>query len=358
MSSEPPRVLIVDDSQLLRRIVRDVLESEGFSIVGEAADGWSAIEQARHLEPDLVTLDIMMPGINGLETLDILMSEKRRPVVMLSSADEQNGADLTIRALELGAVDFVRKPAVGRGVSVDEPTLRARLGTAAKAAVRGNVMAAARTGPRQRNARERKAAAGPPVQARAVVVVGASTGGPRVLSEVVPALALLPEVAIVVVQHMPAGFTSSLARRLGELSGVAVSEAANGSELTGGSILVAPGGYHVRIVREAGAARTHVDASAPVLGVRPSLDITLADAAELFGADCGAVVLTGMGRDGANGCAAVRRSGGFVLVQSPSSCVVPGMPQAVLAGCGADESLDPQEIASAVMRHVDRRLRR
>lgn len=343
MSSSPagaPTVVVVDDSPFFRHLVRDVLETDGMRVVGEAADGWSALNQIEVLRPDLVTLDIVMPGLGGLDTLGLLMRQAPRPVVMLSAYDERDGADLTIRALELGAVDFVRKPSWSDGV--DEATLRARLVQAARAALGGNLhsLRPLETDPEPicpaPSDADHAVPAGASRAASRVLVFGASTGGPKVLSEILPRLPGFDGAATVIVQHMPPGFTDSLARRLAHRAGRSVREARDGERLDAGRIYVAPGGRHLRLVRERSGVHVSLIGTPPVHGVRPSVDVTLESSCDAFGAEVVAVVLTGMGRDGASGCRAVRAAGGRVVVQEPSSCVVSGMPHAVLAHAGAD----------------------
>jgi two-component system chemotaxis response regulator CheB len=296
-----------------------------------------------------------MPGLGGLDTLGQLMRRSPRPVVMLSAHDERDGADLTIRALELGAVDFVRKPSWDD--RVDEPTLRSRLVQAARGALTGNLApllpalrgASMATGPDGAQSQLPNDGAAPSRAAARVVVIGASTGGPRALSELLPALPPLDDAAIVIVQHMPPGFTESLARRLAQLTGRPVREARHGERLDARMTYVAAGGRHVRFTRDpAGAAWIALDDSAVVHGVRPSIDVTLESAVAVLGTGVVAVVLTGMGRDGAAGCEAIRRAGGRVVVQSPASCVVSGMPRATLARAGADVVADLRAMPAAL----------
>ncbi|MFP5355120.1 MAG: chemotaxis protein CheB, partial [Gemmatimonadota bacterium] len=263
---------------------------------------------------------------------------------MLSALGD--GGDTTMRALELGAVDFVRKPA--RGDSVDLATLRERL----LGALRTAMLARYRSVPvlaRPVRAVGRGPVLGTPGAPSHLVVIAASTGGPRALAEIVPAL--IPETAAVVVaQHMPSGFTESLARRLDALAVVPVREARHDEPLLAGRIYVAPGGVHTTIVGPADAPRLRVCAGPPVHGVAPAADPLFESAADVFGHRTIAAVLTGMGHDGATGARRVREAGGHVVVQDESTCIVFGMPHAAIQAGGADEMAPLSEIAVAIAR--------
>ena len=284
-----------------------------------------------------------MPGLGGLETLGCLMSEFPRPVVMLSGAESAAGAELTIRALELGAVDFVRKPSSAD--SLDETTLHRRLLQALRAAAGVRVAPPVSDGqaarawrkPREQVQPPRAAAGAGKEPASHVIVIAASTGGPRTLAELIPRLILPEGAAVVIVQHMPEQFITSLAVRLSELGPRPVVETVDKTPLMAGAIYLARGGRHTRIVRSEGGARHLVhDFADPVHAVRPAADPLFKSAAEAFGAEVTAIVLTGMGRDGAEGCLEIRRQGGLVIVQDPATCVVGGMGASVLASSGAD----------------------
>ena len=358
MANEPSRrhtVLVVDDSPLFRRVVGDLLaESGDLVVVGEAGDGVEAVERVRQLAPDLVTLDLDMPAMGGLDALGVIMREAPRAVVVLSGHAPPQGGDLTIRALELGAVDFVRKPSGAAGLDVD--ALRRRLLQALREAAGGRVMPlgpAPLAGSRGARPAPGGPASGSPPRAPAtgVIAIAASTGGPRTLAELVPRLPAEIDAAIVIVQHMPAGFTASLARRLNELGPRPVEECRDGMPLRAGRVYVAPGGLHTTVSVTGGTGRRfRLDESPPVHGVRPAADVTFASLAGAFGDRAVAVVLTGMGRDGAAGAAAVRERGGAVVVQDPETCVVGGMGQAVMAVAGADAVVAPGLIPDALRR--------
>lgn len=344
-SSRPHTVLVVDDSPFIRRVVRDVIdEAPDFTVVGEAEDGYDALGQVHALLPDVVTLDVQMPGLDGLATLGYVMSEAPRPVVMLSALGD--GGDTTMRALELGAVDFVRKPA--RGDALDLATLRERL----LGALRTAMLARYRSVPvlaRAARAIGRAPEHGAPRAPSHIVVIAASTGGPRALAEIVPALVPMTA-AVVVAQHMPSGFTDSLARRLDALAVVPVREARNDEPLLAGRVYVAPGGVHTTIVGPTDAPRLQVCAGPPVHGVAPAADPLFVSAADVFGSRSVAAVLTGMGHDGATGARRVREAGGHVVVQDESTSIVFGMPYAALQAGGADEVAPLSEVAVAIAR--------
>ena len=342
-------VLVVDDSAFMRKVVSELVDASGeFRVVGTARNGLHALEQIHALDPDLVTLDIEMPELDGLQTLGYIMSETPRPVVMLSAAASGGSDDLTIRALELGAVDFVRKPS--GPISLDLVTVGGRLIDALRAAASAHLRAVPMLArPRLGTTVESPAAAprGQPT-ARRAVVIAASTGGPRALAEVVPGLSAALDAAVLVVQHMPRGFTRSLAERLALLSAIPVAEATAGEPVLANRVYVAPGGLHMRVVHGAAGPEIALDAGAPVWGVRPAADPLFRSAAQLFGSQCIGVVLTGMGRDGAEGLRVIRDAGGLGVVQDRDSSVIYGMPQAALQTAGADRIVPIGGVAPAI----------
>lgn len=346
MSSKRSTVLVVDDSAFMRKVISEIIEaSEDFEVVGTARNGHDALKQIHALDPAIVTLDIEMPELDGLQTLGYIMSETPRPVVMLSAGETGDGADaLTIRALELGAVDFIRKPS--GPISLDLATVRGQLIDALKAAAEmnlGGVSMLARPKLRQTN---RTSGAGG--TATRVVVIAASTGGPRALADVIPGLARNLDAAVLVVQHMPSGFTKSLAQRLDVLSALPVKEAENGMRLTHGHVYLAPGGRHMKVALVDAIPTISLDDTPPIWGVRPSADPLFRSAVEVFGSHVIGVVLTGMGRDGAAGLKAIRDAGGRGIVQDKETSIVFGMPQAALTAAGADRVAPIQEVAAAI----------
>jgi two-component system chemotaxis response regulator CheB len=345
------RVLVVDDSAFMRRLISEIVESRSeFVVVGTATDGSDALAKVRLLAPDIVTLDIEMPGVDGLTALSLIMSEMPRPVVMLSAAGSESDNSLTIRALELGAIEFVRKPS--GPVSVDLVRVRTELLRALSAASIVRVPHSTFVLPtplrveRPGSPEQQKALRSEP--AHAVVVVAASTGGPKALAEVVSHLPDTLDAAVLIVQHMPADFLDSLARRLSQLSPFPVSVATAGEPVMSGRVYLAPGDRHMSIEMECGVAVIRTDAGPAICGVRPSADPLFASAARAFGENVVAVVLTGMGRDGSEGLRAVRAAGGGAIVQDRASSIIYGMPRAALAAAGADRVIAPRLVGPAV----------
>jgi two-component system, chemotaxis family, protein-glutamate methylesterase/glutaminase len=345
-------VLVVDDSAFMRKLISEIVDgSDEFRVVGTARNGFDALTQIHALDPAIVTLDLEMPELDGFQALGYIMSETPRPVVILSAATSGTGDDITIRALELGAVEFVRKPS--GPISLDLPLVREPLLRALRAAAcmnLGGVPMLGRQGPARR-------ASGPLTSAgaRCIVAIAASTGGPRALAEVIPKLPRHLDAAVMVVQHMPSGFTKSLAARLNTLSPMEVTEASEGMTITHGHVYVAPGGRHMRIQLRDDLPVIALDDTPPIWGVRPSADPLFRSVAELFGAAAVGVVLTGMGRDGAAGLRAIREAGGTAVVQDAATSIIYGMPQAALAAAGADRIAALGEVAPAITELVTRR---
>jgi two-component system chemotaxis response regulator CheB len=334
----------------MRKLVSEILSTSGeFRVVGTARHGHDALKQIHALDPEIVTLDIEMPELDGLQALGYIMSETPRPVVMLSALDSPNGGELTIRALELGAVDFVHKPSGPARESVE--ALGARLLEALRAAscvnLRGVPVLARPSLVEQGRARSQSAAA------TSAVAIAASTGGPRALAEVIPKLPAGLDAAVLVVQHMPAGFTASLATRLNAMSRLRVTEARHGDRIEHGRVYVAPGGLHMRVAEVNGVPTIALEQTPPIWGVRPSADPLFRSASNVFGPSLVGVVLTGMGRDGAEGLRAIRDRGGYAIVQDKQTSIVYGMPQAALATAGADRTLPLGDVAGEIACAVD-----
>lgn len=351
----------------MRRLISQILERSGeFQVVGTARNGFDALQKVHALDPELVTMDVDMPELDGLQALGYIMSEAPRPVVMLSAATTRSGHDATLRALELGAVDFVRKPS--GPISLDLERVGERLLGALRAAAQANVrgvrmLAINRLPVRGTPARPAAAIPAPSAQAPAmparatapgtaatrVVVIASSTGGPRALAEVVPSLPRGLGAAVLIVQHMPAGFTKSLAQRLHALSKLPVSEAEAGEPILTDRVYLAPGGRHMSVIGTVGAATIALDDSPPIWGVRPSADPLFRSVADRFRGDVVAVVLTGMGRDGADGTRAIRGAGGRAVLQDRATSTIFGMPNAALQIAGADRVAALGEIAPAIV---------
>lgn len=343
------RVVLVDDSATVRSILRRALEDAGITVAGVANDGIEALEVIAREQPDVVTLDVEMPRMDGLATLARLMAERPVPVVMVSTLTSE-GAEATIRALELGAVDFIEKPSFANLAGDGIHGIVERLTNAARARplrVPGDQLDEVASIPPIR-----LVPAGAPVAwRRRVLVIGASTGGPQTLKQVV---ATLPEgfgLPVVIVQHMPPGFTRSLAERLGSLGPLPCAEAEDGMPLIPGHILLAPGGRHLQFNAQ---SRAVLSEAPPEHGVRPAVNVTLESIAALPRANPIAVILTGMGRDGVRGCRLVRRAGGTVIAQDETTSIVYGMPRAIVEADLADEVVPLPGVVPAIVRHAVR----
>ncbi|MCY7378101.1 MAG: chemotaxis-specific protein-glutamate methyltransferase CheB [Gemmatimonadaceae bacterium] len=348
-SSSPVSVLVVDDSAFMRRLITQIIDGfPEFHVVGTARNGHDALRQIHALDPRIVTLDVEMPELDGMQTLGYIMSETPRAVVMLSAATSDGGADLTLRCLELGAVDFVRKSS--GPISLDLFTISETLLAALRAATQvnlGGVQILAR--PRVADSRPVTSSTGEG-GAVAAVAIASSTGGPRALAEVIPNLPGDLHAAVFVVQHMPVGFTRSLAARLDHMSKLTVMEAEQGEVVKANRVYLAPGGLHMSVVRDArGERRITLDSSPPVWGVRPAADPLFDSVAQQFGRAAVGVVLTGMGRDGADGLSRIREAGGLGIVQDRATSTIYGMPLAALQRAGADRVAALTDVAPAIV---------
>lgn len=329
--SDRIRVLVVDDSAFVRKAVgRMLATAPDIEVVGYAKDGEEGLSLARELRPDVVTLDVRMPRLGGLETLERLMAEQPVPVLLMSTLT-QEGAETTLRGLELGAMEFVDKSSV-------QPMSMLSLADELVAKIRA--LGGARVRSRPQPARAHAAGPGrPPAQC---VVIGASTGGPAALQAVVSGLPAAFHAAVVIVQHIPRGFTRSLAERLDARSAVPVREARHGDAVEPGQVLLAPAGIHTRLVRAGAAAEVSLEEEPSESLHRPSVDVLMASAAEVYGATALGVVLTGMGSDGTEGLRAIRARGGLTLAEAEESCVIFGMPKAAIEA-GVVERVVPLE---------------
>ncbi len=354
-SAEKIRVLVVDDSAFMRKMISKLVNGDpGLTVVGTARDGMEAIRKLGELKPQVVTLDLEMPRLDGLQTLGYIMSENPTPCVMLS-AHTPRGAQETLKALEYGAVDFIQKPS--GSISLDLERVAEELVTKIKVAHGINLkklpFLEGEAGGPSRAAEGGVLPVRTDAEGGGVLLVGASTGGPRALSAFLPRLPKDLPVPVLVVQHMSAGFTRSLAERLDHASQIRVREAAEGQKIAPGMAYLAPGDWHMEVFEEGGEGVLRLNQRPPVLGVRPSVDLLFLSAARAFGRRCLAVVLTGMGHDGTKGARAVKKAGGAVLAQDEASCVVFGMPRAVMeAGC-ADRMVPLDGMAGAVVEALD-----
>jgi two-component system chemotaxis response regulator CheB len=343
-----PRIVVADDSPFMRTVLGGALSAAGFEVVGTARDGDEALAQCRATRPDAMTLDLAMPGLDGIGVLRALKDSGAPdvPVIVVSAFSPAHGAR-AVDALAEGAFDLVPKPAVGEPFHTFTENLAERLRQAvaqsspAELVGNGNGNGHAANG----HAVAAPRAAAPATGAPRAVVIAASTGGPRALAQLLPALPARLGEGTLIVQHMPAGFTGSLAARLDKMSPLNVREAVLGDALEPGTALVAPGGSHLRLDD---ARHARLTDEAPIGGLRPRADLTIADVAAAWGERTLLVVLTGMGRDGAQGARAVRAAGGRVLCEAAESCTVYGMPRAVIEEGLADLVLPLGELAEAI----------
>jgi|KBSSwiStaDraftv2_1062776.scaffolds.fasta_scaffold271674_2 two-component system chemotaxis response regulator CheB len=355
------RVVVADDSGLMRRVLAHALTDAGFDVVGQAGDGDEALALCRRLRPDAMTLDLAMPGRDGIGVL----RELRRPgapaipVIVVSAFSPAHGAR-AVDALSEGAFDLVAKPGAGDALSTFVAELADKV-RAAAGSVRRRIArpaAASASAPALHAAAPAAAAPAPPARrapaaaaagAKPLVFIASSTGGPAALARLVPQLPDRLGAGTVIVQHMPAGFTTSLAARLDRASRLHVVEAAAGEALAPGKAVLGPGGLHLRLDAE---RRVVLSDAEPIGGLRPRADLGIEDAARLFGRRLLLVVLTGMGNDGVRGAEAVRAHGGRVLVQEESTCIVYGMPRAVAEAGLADGVHGLDDLPAAIVREV------
>lgn len=346
MSDGPKiRVLVVDDSAFVRKAIARMLNgAPDVEVVGMAADGEEGLELARALHPDVITLDIQMPRLGGLETLRRLLPDSASAVLLLSSLT-QEGADVTLRGLELGALDFVDKSTVQGPMNL--------LGLQQELLLKVRALAQA---PRPRPHPELPPPA--PVEpaagvARAeVVAIGASTGGPAALQAIVPALPASFPAAVIVVQHIPRGFSRSLAERLASRSALPVREAEDGERLQPGTVLIAPAGLHLKLHRRGGAVKVSLDEEPRAALHRPSVDVLMTAVARVYGARSLGVVLTGMGSDGTQGLRAIHQAGGRTLAESEESAVIYGMPKSAVEAGVVNRSLPLGHLAAEILAAV------
>jgi two-component system chemotaxis response regulator CheB len=341
------RVVVGEDSKMMRQIlVESLIKDPMIEVVGTGSDGNEVLEKIVELKPDCVTLDLEMPGMNGLETLQYVMSEWPTPVIIVS-AHTAEGARLTLQCLEYGAVDFVPKTCGGTFFPEAELIAKVKLAAAADVTKIGF-----RPPDRTLTARRSPGLKSP---VDTVVVIGSSTGGPHALMEIIPKLPGNLEAGVIVAQHMPPDFTRHLADRLNEISALAVREAVVGDQILPGRVLIAPGGKHLIFgERNQRICAMLLDRSEKQKSACPSVDFAMASLAPLFKHRMIGVVLTGMGRDGAMGCSAVREMGGGTICQDESSCVVFGMPDAVISEGNAVEVQPLDRIAESITAGVDR----
>ncbi|MBX3340437.1 MAG: chemotaxis response regulator protein-glutamate methylesterase [Nitrospira sp.] len=343
------RVLTIDDSALMRQVLAELLSKDpGIEVIGSAPDPYVAREKIKALNPDVLTLDVEMPKMDGLTFLEKLMRGRPTPVIMVSSLTEA-GCQTTLRALELGAVDFITKPKIDLREGMDHVAqdLIVKIKAAATASVRATTAAASSTSrPTSLNSAMIKTT-------DMIIAIGSSTGGTEAVKDV---LQVLPPNTppILITQHMPERFTKTWADRMNQLCRISVKEAEDGDSVLPGHALVAPGNYHMTLVRSGARYSVRINQDEPVNRHRPSVDVMFDSVAQYAGGNAVGVILTGMGGDGAKGLLRMKEAGAFTIAQDEASCVVFGMPKEAIKLGAADIVRPLDDIASAILTQVTR----
>ena len=350
------RVLTIDDSALMRQVLAALLAKDpDIEVIGSAPDPYIAREKIKALNPDVLTLDVEMPKMDGITFLEKLMRGHPMPVVMVSSLTEV-GCATTFRALELGAVDFITKPKIDlrQGMEDIAQDLIAKVKAAAQARVKPSLVkreaSESRTNDVSRTTLQGSSSAMLKTT-DTIIAIGSSTGGTEAVKHV---LEMLPPHTppILITQHMPERFTKSWADRMNDLCRISVKEAEEGDSVLPGHALVAPGNYHMTLVRSGARYTVHLDQESPVNRHRPSVDVTFASVARYAGANAVGVILTGMGGDGAKEMLAMKQAGAFTIAQDEASCVVFGMPKEAIKIGAVDKVLPLDDIAGEILAHV------
>ena len=366
--SKKTRVLIVDDSAFMRKVLQGIIASDPqLEVCGEARDGRDAVTQTETLKPDVISMDINMPHVDGLQATEIIMSSNPKPILIVSS-ESREGADVTLKALELGAIDFIPKPS--GGIDLDMSSVKEELCRKLKMAAKVRVVRTAtrsklqhevassspRVEPASKNGdnglQEVRAAVNAAAKSAGkfpLIVLASSTGGPATLMKFIPYFPKDFPGAVLLVQHMPGNFTAQFSSQLAEVSHMKVKEAEAGEIIVPGQLYVCPGSHHLRV---SPTGRISLDEGPRVSGYRPCADLTFESAAEYAGPMTIGVILTGMGNDGAKGAQAVRSAGGHVIAQDESTAVIFGMPQEAIK-TGAVEQVLPIE---AIYQGIEKRI--
>ncbi|AGU51384.1 chemotaxis response regulator protein-glutamate methylesterase CheB [Variovorax paradoxus B4] len=345
------KVLCVDDSALIRSVMTEIINSQSdMTVVGTAADPLQARDLIKVTNPDVLTLDVEMPRMDGLEFLEKLMRLRPMPVVMVSSLTER-GSEIALRALELGAIDFVTKPRLGvrDGLLQYTELIAGKIRTAAAARLLpGRHGASARGTP---DNPQEPLLRSPLLSTEKLIIIGASTGGTEAIREVL--LPLPPDApAVLIAQHMPAGFTRSFAQRLNGLCRITVKEAEHGERVLPGYAYIAPGGFHLSLGRSGANYVAQLDQEPPVNRHRPSIDVLFDSAARHAGKNAIGMILTGMGKDGAEGLLRMKQAGAYTFAQDEASCVVFGMPREAIALGAVDDVAPLAEMGRRVLAHL------
>ncbi|MCK9201633.1 MAG: chemotaxis response regulator protein-glutamate methylesterase [Gallionella sp.] len=355
MENRKIKVLVVDDSALIRNVMKEIIDREKDMVcVGAAPDPIVAREMIKALNPDVLTLDVEMPKMDGLDFLERLMRLRPMPVVMVSTLTER-GSDITFRALELGAVDFVSKPKMDIARGMEE--YAAEIADKIRAAAQSHVHAKKTVAPmvvQEKLSADAILPSNVPVRfasTEKLIIIGASTGGTEAIKEVLTRFpADVP--GILVTQHMPENFTKSFAERLNSLCKISVKEAEHNERILPGHAYIAPGHSHLLLKRSGANYMTELNQGPPVNRHRPSVDVLFRSAANVAGANAMGIILTGMGKDGAQGMLEMKQAGSFTIAQDEASCVVFGMPREAIALGGAAEVLPLQNVARRTLDYL------
>lgn len=348
------RVLVVDDSAFMRKVLSDVFAGEpDFSVVDTARNGQDAFEKIKKHKPDVVTMDVEMPVMDGITALEKIMAEVPVPIIMVSSLT-RDGANATIRALELGAVDFIAKAA---GPISSVSGIQSELLAKCRAAVKSNfrqfsIPRAKLISPISVATPVRNVPSLPSPLAEQIIAIGTSTGGPRALQEILTKLPGNLPCGIVIVQHMPPGFTKSLSERLNALCSLSVKEAEQNDVIRPGLALIAPGDYHITLERDAGKTLVKLNQNPPIGGHRPAVDPMMESVAAIYGKNALGVILTGMGHDGAKGIQYIKQSHGYTLAEDQSTAVVFGMPKSAIELNAVDKIVPLPLVAAEIVRII------
>lgn len=342
------RVLVVDDSALMRKLIPAVLSRDSsIEVVGTAMDGAFALKKIEELHPDVVTLDLEMPRMDGMETLRLIMRRAPMPVILFSTHSKE-GAYATLKALALGAIDFVQKPqdaAAGHLDSIADELIE-KIKVAKRAAGRKLPAAVVSDDPPKTKKKHHSA-----IAPNRVVAIGISTGGPNALQYVLSQIPADFPATILIVQHMPEGFTEMFAKRLDECCALDVQEAHSGDLLLAGRVLICPGNRHLMVRRMPRGDMAVLSDGSPVNGHRPSVDVLFHSVAQQFGLTAVGLLMTGMGEDGAEGLGALKAAGGVTVAQSEDTCVVSGMPRAAITKGYADKVIPLEGIAAFLIQN-------
>ncbi|NLP41372.1 MAG: chemotaxis response regulator protein-glutamate methylesterase [Veillonellaceae bacterium] len=350
------KVLVVDDSAFMLKLLSDVFTAEqDFTVVDTARNGKDAADKAKWLKPDVITMDVEMPIMDGIKALEIIMRETPTPVVMVSSLTRA-GTDATIRALELGAVDFVAKTA---GPISNVASIKNEILVKCRAAAKVNVTSLTKNSERSRVVIPIATPTPSPSPGTftcddQIIAIGTSTGGPRALQEIITRLPGNLPCGVVIVQHMPPGFTKSLSERLNSLSSITVKEAEHNDVIRPGLALIAPGDYHMTVERDANRKLVKLNQSPSVGGHRPAVDPLFESVARCYGKRALGVILTGMGHDGAKGMQAIKKQQGYTIAEDQSTAVVFGMPKSAIELGVIDKVVPLSGVAAEIVRMVSK----